>query len=73
MIIKRPLLFVCQDLSRLYSKETAHGQVSLIESNQILSSFDERLRKFAEAKITQRERFSIIQDAVVGMTFGQSG
>ena len=44
--------FVEQDVSRLYKKEEKDVRVTLVESNQILASFDDRLRAFAE-KIKQ--------------------
>ena len=40
--------------------------MTLVESNQILSSFDDRLRKYAEKKISQRNRFNLLQSSVVG-------
>ena len=55
-----------QDVSRLYKEERDHVKVTIIESNQILSSFDERLRKYAETKIRQRPGFTLLKDAVTG-------
>lgn len=40
--------------------------MTLVESNQILSSFDESLRKYAENKIKQRERFQLVKSSVTG-------
>ena len=55
-----------QDVSRLYKQEERDVQVTLVESNQILGSFDERLRAFAEKKIKQRDRFQLVQASVTG-------
>ncbi|KAL5017674.1 hypothetical protein ScPMuIL_007263 [Solemya velum] len=57
--------FVEQDCSRLYQQKQQNVSVTLVESNQILSSFDERLRKYAEKKIKERDRFNMIQSSVV--------
>ncbi|KAK3086417.1 hypothetical protein FSP39_018177 [Pinctada imbricata] len=60
--------FVKEDVARLYKQKHLDVNVTLIESNQILSSFDERLRKYAEKKIKQRDRFKLIQSAVTEVT-----
>ena len=41
-------------------------RVTLVESNQILGSFDDKLRSFAEKKIKARNRFSLKQSSVTG-------
>jgi NADH:ubiquinone reductase (non-electrogenic) len=60
-------LYLHQDVSRLYGQdEQKKSRVTLIESNKILSSFDSRLQKYAEKKISQRERFSLLKSSVTG-------
>ncbi|XP_060075862.1 uncharacterized protein LOC132555532 [Ylistrum balloti] len=56
--------FVEQDVSRLYKQKQYEVRVTLIESNQILGAFDERLRKYAEKKIKERNRFTLLQSSV---------
>jgi len=41
-------------------------KVTLIEANEILSSFDVKLRKYAERKIKQRSRMNLVSGSVVG-------
>lgn len=53
-------------MSRLFATELDNVQVSLIEASQILPSFDEKLRKFAEKKIQQRERMELVKGVVSG-------
>ncbi|KAK7088099.1 probable NADH dehydrogenase [Littorina saxatilis] len=60
--------FIEQDVARLYKQQREQVRVTLVESNQILSSFDDRLRAYAEKKITQRKRFSLKQSSVVEVT-----
>jgi NADH:ubiquinone reductase (non-electrogenic) len=43
--------------------------VTLIESQRILSSFDDRLQKYAEKQISQRKRFTLLRNSVIGMFF----
>ena len=57
--------FLREDVSRLYAQEKDKVQVTLLEPNQILPSFDQKLRAFAEKKIRQRSRFKLIQSGVV--------
>ncbi|CAD5120775.1 DgyrCDS9335 [Dimorphilus gyrociliatus] len=57
--------FLTQDVTRLYPNESNEARVTLIESNQILASFDKNLRSFAEKKIKQRKNFNIVQSTVV--------
>ncbi len=63
------LFVVCrrrQDVTRLYNQEQKNVQVTLIESQQILGAFDKRLRSYAEKKIRERDRFNLVNAAVVG-------
>ncbi|KAL8619151.1 hypothetical protein ACOMHN_019423 [Nucella lapillus] len=60
--------FVEQDVARLYKQQQGQVRVTLVESNLILSSFDDRLRAYAEKKITQRKRFTLKQSAVTEVT-----
>ncbi|XP_041347416.1 internal alternative NAD(P)H-ubiquinone oxidoreductase A1, mitochondrial-like [Gigantopelta aegis] len=60
--------FVEQDVARLYKQQKHKVFVTLIESNQILSSFDDRLRSFATKKIKERARFDLVQSSVVEVT-----
>ena len=50
----------------MYKGEEKNANVTLIESHNILNSFDERLRRYAETKMRQRERFHLVQAAVTG-------
>lgn len=56
--------FVKQDVTRLYVHEKANVSVTLIEARQILPSFDEKLRTFAEKKMRQRDQFDLVQSSV---------
>ncbi|KAK3576591.1 hypothetical protein CHS0354_011268 [Potamilus streckersoni] len=60
--------FVEQDVTRLYKKKKDDVRVTLVESNQILSSFDERLRNFAERKIKERSGFNLLKDSVTSVS-----
>ena len=42
-------------------------KVTLVEANQILSSFDTKLRNYAERKIKQRAQMNLLSGSVVGM------
>ena len=53
-------------MSRLFPMEVNDVRVSLIEASQILSGFDEKLRKFAEKKIQQREKMELVKGTVSG-------
>lgn len=59
--------FVEQDVRRLFKAKKDDVRVTLVESNQILSSFDERLRKYAEKKIQSRKGFTLKQDLVTAV------
>ena len=56
--------FVRQDIARLYPEQRRKVRVTLVESNQILGSFDERLRTYAEAKLAQRRNFNLVKASV---------
>ena len=56
--------FVKQDVTRLYVHEKSNVSVTLIEARQILPSFDEKLRNFAERKMRQRDQFDLVQSSV---------
>jgi len=53
-------------MRRLYSASTDDMEVTLIEANNILAAFDQRLRNYAEKKIQKRKGFTLIKDAVTG-------
>ncbi|XP_022342033.2 uncharacterized protein LOC111135886 [Crassostrea virginica] len=57
-----------QDVARVYHQRKDQVHVTLVESNQILSSFDESLRKYAENKMKQRERFKLVKSSVTEVT-----
>lgn len=59
--------FVEQDVSRLFKAKKDDVKVTLIESNQILSSFDDRLRKYAEKKLQERKGFELKKDLVTAV------
>ena len=56
--------FLKEDVSRLYSGLQSKVRVTLIEANKILGSFDKNLREYAEAKITLRKQFELVQATV---------
>ena len=60
------LIFLLQDIERLYPEERNIVKVTLVEANQILSSFDIRLRRYAEGKIRQRSQMNLLSGSVVG-------
>ena len=53
-------------MKRLYKGEEKNVHVTLVESKNILNSFDEHLRVFAEKKIRSRSRFHLVQASVNG-------
>jgi hypothetical protein len=55
-----------KDVAKLFQSEFNDACVTLIESQQILGSFDAHLRSYAEKKIKERKRFNLIQSSVVG-------
>ena len=60
--------FLKQDVSRLYTSERDMVRVTLVEAQQILSSFDAGLQKYAERKLRQRSQMHILRDSVVEVT-----
>jgi len=56
-------------LRKLYPKSKEAARVTLVEAKNILASFDDKLRQYAEKKINQREQFSIMRDSVAGRKF----
>ncbi len=57
--------FITEDVSRLFSQEKQDVRVTLIEANEILPSFDQKLQNFATKKIRQRENYNLLQAKVV--------
>ncbi len=55
-----------QDLGRLFPEEKFDVQVTLVEADQILSAFDEKLRNYTEKLMRKRESMNIVQASVVG-------
>lgn len=56
--------FIFKDLEKLYPDERATVQITLIEANEILSSFDTKLRSYTEKLIRKRERMKILKASV---------
>lgn len=57
--------FLREDVSHMYHEVQGKVRVTLIEANQILGSFDKRLRDYAERKFTQRKQFELRNGSVV--------
>ena len=57
--------FITEDVSRLFSQEKRSVKVTLIEANEILPSFDRKLRMFAEKKFKQRTNYELLKSRVV--------
>ena len=57
--------FITEDVTRLFSQEKKLVKVTLIEANEILPSFDRRLRSFAEKKFKQRKNYELLKSRVV--------
>ena len=53
-----------KDLERLYPDERSTVHITLVEANEILSSFDTKLRSYTERLIKKRERMQILKAAV---------
>ena len=51
----------------MYPEERNIVKMTLVEANQILSSFDVKLRNYAERKIKQRSQMNLLSGSVVGM------
>ena len=60
------LLFMLQDVRRLYKHSENLFRVTLIEASSILASFDQKLRKYAERKLSERPNFTLLKSSVVG-------
>uniref|UniRef100_A0A914CC92 FAD/NAD(P)-binding domain-containing protein n=1 Tax=Acrobeloides nanus TaxID=290746 RepID=A0A914CC92_9BILA len=60
--------FIRKDVARLYKEEKDSVKVTLIESQKILSSFDEGLQNYAEKKLNERENFQILKELVTEVT-----
>lgn len=58
--------FLQQDLERLYPGEGSLVKVTLIEAQEILSSFDKKLRDYTERLIQKRKRMQIVKAFVTG-------
>ena len=56
--------FLKEDVSHFYPDLVKKVKVTLIEASHILSSFDQKLRKYAEKKISTRSQFSLKQASV---------
>ena len=57
--------FITEDVTRLFSQEKNLVRVTLIEANEILPSFDRKLRTFAERKFKQRKNYEVLKSRVV--------
>ncbi|GBL78024.1 putative NADH dehydrogenase [Araneus ventricosus] len=57
--------FKVQDVRRLYQSSEELFKVTLIEAAGILGSFDEKLRSYAEKKLSERPNFTLLKTAVV--------
>ncbi|OQV13886.1 putative NADH dehydrogenase [Hypsibius exemplaris] len=60
--------FVRQDVARLYKKDAGLIQVTLVEAQHILQSFDQNLQNYAHKKMSERKNFHLLQDSVVKVT-----
>ncbi len=50
----------------MFPEEKFDVQVTLVEADQILSAFDEKLRNYTEILIKKRESMNIVQASVMG-------
>ena len=66
MVVLNTGVFILQDIERLYPEERNIVKVTLVEAKQILSSFDAKLRNYAERKIKQRSQMNLLSGSVVG-------
>lgn len=57
-----------QDLSRLYPEEKDDVCITIIEAQEILSAFDDRLRSFTEDLIRKRSSMKIVKASVTEVT-----
>ena len=56
--------FITEDVSRLFAQEKQDVEVTLIEANEILPSFDQKLKEFAARKLQQRQHYSLVKSQV---------
>ncbi len=54
----------------MFPEEKFDVQVTLVEADQILSAFDEKLRNYTEILIKKRESMNIVQASVMGESVG---
>lgn len=59
-------MHVLQDVRRLYKHSESSFKVTLIEASSILASFDQKLRKYAEKKLSERPNFTLLKSSVIG-------
>ncbi|GIY26381.1 internal alternative NAD(P)H-ubiquinone oxidoreductase A2, mitochondrial [Caerostris darwini] len=57
--------FKVQDVRRLYQSSEEWFKVTLIEAGSILQSFDQKLRTYAEKKLSERPNFTFLNTSVV--------
>ncbi|KAG8175324.1 hypothetical protein JTE90_002869 [Oedothorax gibbosus] len=57
--------FKVKDVRRLYESSEELFRVTLIEAANILGSFDEKLRTYAEKKLRERKNFTLLKTSVV--------
>ncbi|XP_055950566.1 uncharacterized protein LOC129984664 isoform X2 [Argiope bruennichi] len=57
--------FKVKDVRRLYQSSEELFKVTLIEAASILGSFDEKLRSYAEKKLSERPNFTLLKTSVV--------
>ena len=57
--------FVREDVAKMFAQEKDKVEVTLVEAQQILPSFDQNLRSFAERRMAQRSQFHLVQSSVV--------
>lgn len=57
--------FITEDVSRLFAQEKKDVKVTMIEANEILPSFDRKLRSFAEKKFSKRQSYNLLKARVV--------
>lgn len=60
--------FLQQDLKRLYPDETPDVRITLVEAQEILSAFDDRLRAYTEDLIRKRHAMKIVKAVVTEVT-----
>ena len=58
----------CKDLQRLFPDEREVVRITLVEAQDILSSFDDGLRSYTEDLIRRREAMQIVKASVTEVT-----